>query len=49
MKWIEVVGRDDGGSIGTSMVGWIATLHFYNAGHLLALYVGDDQAILELL
>jgi len=39
----------DGGSIGTSMVGWIATPHFYKAGHLLVLYVGDDQAILDLL
>ncbi len=39
----------DGGSIGTSMVGWLATPHFYKAGHLLVLFVGDDPATLELL
>ena len=39
----------DGGSIGTSMVTWIATPHFYQAGRILVLYVGDDPAILELL
>jgi hypothetical protein len=39
----------DGGSIGTSMVTWVATPHFYKAGRILVLYVGDDQAILELL
>lgn len=39
----------DGGSIGTSMVTWVATPHFYKAGRILVLYVGDDQAILDLL
>ncbi|HKZ45013.1 MAG TPA: hypothetical protein VJZ78_08265 [Anaerolineales bacterium] len=39
----------DGGSVGTSMVGWIATPHFYKSGRLIALYVGDDQATLDLL
>ena len=39
----------DGGSIGTSMVTWIATPHFYQAGRILVLYVGDDPAIIELL
>ena len=39
----------DGGSIGTSMVAWVATPHFYKAGRILVLYVGDDQAILDLL
>jgi hypothetical protein len=39
----------DGGSIGTSMVTWVATPHFYKAGRILVLYVGDDPAILELL
>jgi hypothetical protein len=39
----------DGGSIGTSMVSWIATPHFFKAGRLLVLYVGDDAAILDLL
>ncbi len=39
----------DGGSIGTSMVAWVATPHFYKAGRILVLYIGDDQTVLELL
>jgi hypothetical protein len=39
----------DGGSIGTNMVTWVATPHFYNAGRILVLYVGDDPEIIELL
>jgi hypothetical protein len=39
----------DGGSIGTSMVDWIDTPHFYKAGRIITLYVGSDKAILELL
>ena len=39
----------DGGSIGTSMVTWVATPHFYKAGRILVLYVGDDQVVLDLL
>ena len=39
----------DGGSIGTSMVTWVTTPHFYKAGRILVLYVGDDQTILDLL
>jgi len=39
----------DGGSVGTSMVTWMAAPHFYKAGRILVLYVGDDQAILDLL
>lgn len=33
---------EDGGSIGTSMVSWMSTPHFYKAGRVLVLYVGDD-------
>ncbi len=40
---------EDGGSIGTSMVSWMSTPHFYKAGSILVLYVGDDQAVLALL
>lgn len=40
---------DDGGSTGTSTITWVATPHFYKEGRILVLYVGDDQAILELL
>lgn len=39
----------DGGSIGTSMVTWIDPPHFYKAGRIIVLYLGNDQAILDLL
>lgn len=39
----------DGGSIGTSMVTWIDTPHFYQAGRIIVLYVGSDDAVLGLL
>lgn len=39
----------DGGSIGTSMVTWMDTPHFYKAGRIIALYVGSDESILALL
>jgi hypothetical protein len=39
----------DGGSVGTSMMMWMDTPHFYKAGHILVLYIGSDQTILDLL
>ena len=39
----------DGGSIGTSMVSWMDAPHFYKTGRIIALYVGGDQTILDLL
>ncbi len=39
----------DGGAVGTSMVTWMATPHFFKAGRVLVLYVGDDAAVLDLL
>jgi hypothetical protein len=39
----------DGGSVGTSMVSWMGTPHFYKAGRIIVLYVGSDQAVLGLL
>jgi hypothetical protein len=39
----------DGGSIGTSMVSWMEPPHFYKAGRIIVLYVGQDQAVLDLL
>ena len=39
----------DGGSVGTSMMMWMATPHFFKSGNVLVLYVGDDAAILDLL
>jgi hypothetical protein len=40
---------DDGGSIGTSMVTWVETPHFYKLERVLALYVGEDSAVTALL
>ena len=39
----------DGGSVGTNMMMWMATPHFFKAGSVLVLYVGDDAAMLDLL
>jgi len=40
---------EDGGSIGTNMVMWVEAPHFYKAGRLIVLYVGEDEDILDLL
>ena len=39
----------DGGSIGTSMVTWIDTPHFYKAGRIIVLYLGNDKTVMDLL
>ena len=39
----------DGGSIGTSMVTWVAAPHFYKTGKLIVLYVGDNQTTIAAL
>jgi hypothetical protein len=39
----------DGGSIGTSMVSWMDTPHFYKTANMIILYVGSDTSVLELL
>ena len=39
----------DGSSIGTTMVTWVETPHFYRQGRVIALYVGEDAATLTLL
>jgi hypothetical protein len=39
----------DGSSIGTTMATWIGPPHFYRADHLIVLYVGDNQSLMELL
>jgi hypothetical protein len=39
----------DGGSVGTSMISWMATPHFFKSGHILVLYVGDNPTVLEAL
>lgn len=39
----------DGGSVGTSMMMWMDTPHFFKAGRIIVLYLGSDKAILDLL
>lgn len=39
----------DGRSVGTSMVMWVATPHFFSVERLIVLYVGDDVQVLETL
>ena len=36
----------NGGSIGTAMVTWVASPHFFKSGRVLVLYVGDDSRVL---
>jgi hypothetical protein len=51
----EVVAHDaaqvahDGSSIGTQVMMWVATPHFYKSGRLIVLYVGDDASVTALL
>ncbi len=37
----------DGTSIGTSIVLWVATPHFYKRGQVIVLYVGDDTDVIK--
>lgn len=39
----------NGGSVGTSMMTWIDTPHFYKAGRIIVLYLGNDKVLLDLL
>ncbi len=39
----------DGSSIGTSMPFWVGPPHFYKAGRLIVLYVGDSEAVTDVL
>ena len=36
----------DGGSVGTSMMMWMDTPHFYKAGRIIVLYIGSDETVL---
>ncbi len=38
-----------GSSVGTTMLSWMATPHFYRSQNTIALYVGDDEATLAAL
>ncbi len=39
----------DGSSVGTSMIGWVASPRFYRAEKLIVLYVGDSEAVTDVL
>ena len=39
----------DGSAIGTSMISWVKAPHFYNSGKLIVLYVGEEDAVLDVL
>jgi hypothetical protein len=39
----------DGSSVGTTIISWVATPHFYKSGKLMVLYVGDNQAVINTL
>jgi hypothetical protein len=37
----------DGSSIGTSMVSWIGPPHFFQAGKLIVIYIGENQSLIQ--
>jgi plastocyanin len=39
----------DGSSIGTSLPFWVAPPHFYKAGRIIVLYVGENVAVMDVL
>ena len=39
----------DGSSVGTSLPFWVAPPHFYKAGRIIVLYVGENMAVMDLL
>ena len=39
----------DGSSVGTNMMSWMSTPHFFRKDNLIVLYVGDNPAVLRAL
>jgi len=39
----------DGGTVGTTMITWVATPHFYRSGKVIVLYIGEDATVLKAL
>jgi hypothetical protein len=39
----------DGSSVGTSIMMWVATPHFYKAGRIIVLYVGKNLVVMDML
>jgi hypothetical protein len=39
----------DGSSVGTKMIDWISTPHFFRSGNMILIYVGENQTVLQTL
>lgn len=39
----------DGSTVGTTMVSWVGPPHFFRARKIIVLYIGEDQAVINLL
>ena len=39
----------DGSAVGTSVIHWIESPHFFRKGLLLVIYVGDDETVIKAL
>ena len=39
----------DGSSVGTTIINWVSTPHFYKSGKVIVLYVGSSRELLSLL
>ena len=39
----------DGSSVGTTMITWIDSPHFYQSGKIIVLYVGNTPEVIEIL
>ena len=39
----------DGSSVGTTIITWVSTPHFYRSGKVIALYIGSSRELLSLL
>ena len=39
----------DGSSVGTTIITWVSTPHFYRSGKVIVLYVGSSRELLSLL
>ncbi len=37
----------DGSSVGTTLVNWISTPHFFRSGNLIVIYIGENPAVLQ--
>ena len=37
----------DGSSVGTTMLNWISTPHFFRSGNLIVIYIGENPAVLQ--